>query len=408
MAMKQTQTKLFDFSDVGLDFCAGSKNLFPDRFKKMLSSGYNTQTVASVAVAGNQVTLTYGVSHGYAADRVLKIESGVLAGINGGEFWIDSVTTNTLTFTLDDAPVSIAGAFITKIASLGWELVFEQPYIHLYKMKYLDGRDLYTRLVFQNTAAYRNRVGVCIGKTADTTLGTITDEATSTEHATATTPNGVFAWDYSYYANATHNSYTYSQGLSTFGKGVVIGSLYHVIFMNHYYNTTPYCSNLSAILPAKCIDYSSLDYPLLIGCSYGNPTSAGYSNSYLNGNYAAAQIGNLRVCFVESTSPAPPLFTTPAAVSSYLPSSLDTFNTTVAKPLNLYIYGNGQFIGCTEGGLYSAAYASGVVSDSTITNYPKLSADIDFNSKCYLHHLFGSSNSSYIGIVAPIEEIKIV
>ncbi|RKG45949.1 hypothetical protein D7V64_17530, partial [Acinetobacter cumulans] len=95
MAMKQTQTKLFDFADVGLDFCVGSKSLFPDRFKKMLVIGYNTQTVASVAVAGNQVTLTYGVSHGYVADRVLKVESGVLAEINGGEFWIDSVTSNT-------------------------------------------------------------------------------------------------------------------------------------------------------------------------------------------------------------------------------------------------------------------------------------------------------------------------
>ena len=70
--MKQTQTKLFDFSDIGLDFCAGSKNLFPDRFKKILAQGYNTQTVASVGVVGNQVTLTYGVSHGYVADRVLK------------------------------------------------------------------------------------------------------------------------------------------------------------------------------------------------------------------------------------------------------------------------------------------------------------------------------------------------
>jgi hypothetical protein len=47
--MKQTQTKMFDFADVGLDFCSGSKNLFPDRFKKMLSQGYNEQTVASVS-----------------------------------------------------------------------------------------------------------------------------------------------------------------------------------------------------------------------------------------------------------------------------------------------------------------------------------------------------------------------
>src|SRR5690606_14373193 len=111
MAMKQTQTKLFDFSDVGLDFCAGSKNLFPDRFKKMLALGYNEQTVSSVAVAGNQVTLTYGGTHGYVADRVLKVDSGDLSLVNGGEFWIDLVTTNTVTFTLNDAPGSITSGF---------------------------------------------------------------------------------------------------------------------------------------------------------------------------------------------------------------------------------------------------------------------------------------------------------
>src|SRR5690606_6216598 len=148
MAMKQTQTKLFDFSDVGLDFCAGSKNLFPDRFKKMLSVGYNVQTVFSVAVVGNQVRFTYGGTHGYAADRVLKVDSGALASINGGEFWIDSVTTNTVTFTLDNIPSSIANGFSTRIASLGWALEYESGQVQLYKMKYLDERDLYVRLVF--------------------------------------------------------------------------------------------------------------------------------------------------------------------------------------------------------------------------------------------------------------------
>src|SRR5690606_30234894 len=135
MAMKQTQTKLFDFSDVGLDFCAGSKNLFPDRFKKMLSLGYNVQTVTSVAVVGNQVTLTYGGAHGYVVDLVLKVDSSVFASINGGEFWIDSITTNTLTFTLDAAPASVVSGFTTRIASLGWDLVYEQGHIYIYKFR---------------------------------------------------------------------------------------------------------------------------------------------------------------------------------------------------------------------------------------------------------------------------------
>ena len=65
--IKQTQTKMFDFSDVGLDFCSGSKLLFPAVFKKFLATGYNQKSGATVSITGNQVTLNFGVSHGYAA-----------------------------------------------------------------------------------------------------------------------------------------------------------------------------------------------------------------------------------------------------------------------------------------------------------------------------------------------------
>ena len=130
--MKQTQTKVFEFSDTGLDFCSGSKNLFPDRFKKMLALGFNEQTVSSVTVLGSEVTLTYAAAHGYVADRVLKVDSGDLAAINGGEFWIDSITTNTVTFTLDEIIPPVSGRFTTRSASLGWDLVYENGSVHIY------------------------------------------------------------------------------------------------------------------------------------------------------------------------------------------------------------------------------------------------------------------------------------
>src|SRR5690606_10172412 len=231
MAMKQTQTKLFNFSDVGLDFCAGSKSLFPDRFKKMLALGYNVQTVSSVAVAGNQVTFTYGGAHGYAADRVLKVNSGALASINGGEFWIDSVTTNTVTMTIDDAPLSISGGFTTKIASLGWSLEYENENIHVYKFKQLDESDIFIRLCFQNQTGRRNCISPCVGKTFDALTGFITDPLALVANASLISPDNDFKWEFSGVAGATYDNFTYSQGYSTFGKGVVIGSLYHVGFL---------------------------------------------------------------------------------------------------------------------------------------------------------------------------------
>ncbi|MEG2569456.1 MAG: hypothetical protein RSA84_24925, partial [Acinetobacter sp.] len=184
MAMKQTQTKLFSFGDTDLDFSVVSKTFFPDRFKKMLVLGYNQQTVASVSVSGNQVTLNYGVTHGYTTDRVLKVNSGALAAINGGEFWVDAVTATSLTMTIDAAPISITGGFVTKIAPLGWQLVYEQSNIHVYKFKHIDNTDMYLRLCFQDQAARRNCISPCIGKTFDSTSGAITDSNALSDNTT--------------------------------------------------------------------------------------------------------------------------------------------------------------------------------------------------------------------------------
>ena len=261
MAMKQTQTKLFDFSDVGLDFCAGSKNLFPDRFKKMLALGYNEQTVSSVAVAGNQVTLSYGVSHGYVADRVLKVSAPELLSINGGEFVIDSVTKNTVTMTIDGAPTSIAGNFTSRVASLGWSLGYENANVQVYKFKCLDDSDVYARLIFQNNLDYRNDVSVCIGKSFNLATGVITDTNSLEENRSNTSPS-VIAWQFSYNAQSSYNNNTYAQGFNNHGQAKVVGSLYHLILL---VNTGSQLSpRFNSILPTETLDYESVKYPLLI------------------------------------------------------------------------------------------------------------------------------------------------
>jgi hypothetical protein len=163
-------------------------------------------------VTGNQVTLNYGVAHGYAADRVLKINSGPLAAIHGGEFWIDAVTTTSVTMTIDDAPFSIVGGFVTKIASLGWVLVYEQAHIQIYKFKHIDDTDTYARLCFQNATASGNRncVAVGIGRTVDLNLGHITDPNCLQDLATCATvaeATSNIRWDFSSSTSNTFNSY---------------------------------------------------------------------------------------------------------------------------------------------------------------------------------------------------------
>lgn len=408
MAMKQTQTKLFDFSDVGLDFCAGSKNLFPDRFKKMLALGYNEQTVSSVAVAGNQVTLTYGGTHGYVADRVLKVSAPELLGINGGEFVIDSVTENTVTMTIDGAPTSITGNFITKVTSLGWELVYENSNVHIYKFKHIDESNLYLRICFQTNASHRNAIVVAVGKTADLALGTINDINVPGNLGTVTNSNNAsptMLWDFTDDASSTPNNYTYSQGASTYGRGVLVGSLYHIVTMINSYSPNSVelreaARCLFSVLPTYCFNYESLDYPIVIGDSEGATSIIKPSVQSRRG--FLAYVGRHRVAINIARIEEDVELYYPQAEDSILPSSIDTFNTTTSRPIQLFEYSTKQFIGFISGGLQTLSIGPlNMPVLSSVNTSPIFTKDIDLDSNVCVHGI------GRLWVAVPVEEIKI-
>ena len=408
MAMKQTQTKLFDFSDVGLDFCAGSKNLFPDRFKKMLALGYNEQTVSSVAVAGNQVTLSYGVPHGYVADRVLKVSAPELLGINGGEFFIDSVTANTVTMTIDGAPASIAGNFTTKVASLGWEPVYEQAHIHIYKFKHIDESDLYLRICFQTNPSHRNAIVVAVGKTADLALGTINDINVPGNLGTVTNSNNAspnILWDFTDAASSTPNNYTYSQGASTYGRGVLVGSLYHIATMINSYSANNEDSRAGArclfsVLPTYCFNYENLNYPIVIGDNQGSTSITKPSTQSNTGFLAYVGLHRVAIDIAKKASDIELYY--PQAEDSILPPSIDTFNTTTSRPIQLFEYSTKQFIGFISGGLQTLSIGPlNMPVLSSVNTSPIFTKDIDLDSNVCVHGI------GRLWVAVPIEEIKI-
>jgi len=397
MAMKQTQTKMFDFADVGLDFCSGSKNLFPDRFKKMLSQGYNEQTVASVSVTGNQVTLNYGVAHGYAADRVIKINSGPLAAINAGEFWIDAVTATSVTMTIDAAPVSIAGGFVTKIASLGWGLVYEQANIQIYKFKHIDDTDMYARLCFQNatTSGNRNCVAVGIGRTVDLNLGHITDPNCLQDLATCATVADATSnvrWDFTSSTVNTFNNYTYSQGVSRFGKGMVVGSQYHFLICFDALDTSSNRSCVLGLVPTISI----LNFPILLATNNGAPTT---STTSMNASFSP-YIGKNRCIFDMSIDTNPTPIRQPQANGDYLPSEIEAFNTMMGKPVPIHLYNPSQFIGFALG-MYIACFSASASWNTGKQDTPSIETDIDFNS------LIIRKGLGDLTLFLPVEEIKI-
>lgn len=402
MAMKQTQTKLFAFSDIGIDISTGSRALFPDRFKRMFVQGYNVQTVSNVTVSGNQVTLIYGGSHGYVADRILKVDGGSLAAIHNGEFCIDSVTTNTVTMTIDDAPLSIAGGFATRVAPLGWELVYEVAnHIHLYKLKHKDNSDLYLRLVFQTLTNARHGIAVCVGKTANETTGVITDPFAYTANTDRTDANSDLVWDFRSSTNDSHANWTYSQGASTYGEGYVIGSLYHVGFT---YNMAVSSNrgNFCGVFPVSVLSYDQLDYPLVIGGYFGSPhTTSVPSPMYLTNQRGF--IGQVEV--IDGSSNTNFLWYAAAAENS-LSSFLEGTDTLVAQPLPLYEKSTRQFLGSAKG-IYNLNLKNGVNLVGTgPADMPRILEEADYSNKIlHAYAAYSTSAGAQAHVIMPMEPV---
>ncbi|MCG2572328.1 hypothetical protein LVY74_01995 [Acinetobacter sp. ME22] len=404
--IKQTQTKMFDFSDVGLDFCSGSKVLFPAVFKKFLATGYNQKSGATVSITGNQVTLNFGVSHGYAADRVLKV---IATGGYSKEVYIDSVTDQTVTFT-DSSTSALSGTITTYIAPLGWSLLYEDSSVHLYKMKNLSEQDVYVRFVFQLNAGYVSSVGVCVGMSADTTTGTITDTATNTLHATAITPQTGFQFVLCQLATTQYNNYTYSEGYNYFGKGLIIGSIYHLAILNNGYYSNTCMGQINAILPCSTL-YSDLDnlksQMVVFGYNATNVSSTAFNSYPLVAQ--AIYLGNLSlVSRKNGNNYVLEQATSNFGLNSYYSNNIDSFNTTACSPMPLIEASTSQHLGYVYGAYTVNYFNANILDLSSSANNPAITTDIDFNNKIALQMASSGSLAGSAFIAVPLEEIKIV
>ncbi|WP_214002202.1 hypothetical protein [Acinetobacter variabilis] len=381
-------------------------NLFPDRFKKIFTLGYNEQIVTNVTIVGNQVTLNYGGAHGYAADRVLKVNSGTLASINNGEFWIDSVTTDTLTFTLDDAPLSIANGFTTKVAPLGWDLVYEAAPIYIYKFKALDESDLFLRLCFQVTTGDRNCIAVCIGKSADLVAGTITDPNCIESTRSITSLRTVCPkWEFSPSGRSSNINYTYAQGFATYGRGMIVGSKHHVVIMGNRNDQADqkYCN---AILPAAIVNTDAdLQYPML-WCY--NSSASNSSVTFSNANIFVGYLGKTRVTCNNLDKNYMFYY---YATSALLPAAIENFNTTVGEPFAIFEHESWQPIGHVVAPIWFLNFPSTEVGKPPIaaSANPEIVEDVE-QVKMVRHvpWALGSTLLHATYLVVGLEEVKFV
>ena len=402
--MKQTQTKYFSFEDVGLDFCTASSGLWMNRFEKMLATGYNEQTVSSVSVNNDAtVVFTYAVAHDYAEDRVLKVDSGSLADINGGEFRIDAVTTNTVTMTIDGAPGTISGGFTTKVAPLGWEKVYENltQRVHVFKMKSLDESDLYVRL-FYTPASTVGEIYPCVGNSYDPTTGFINDPNANSYNSNilARIANtNYLRWMMANFTTTTpFSNFTYAQGYSgsyNFGRAMVVGSKYHFGLLNNVQLNDG--GQIGFIVPAHTLDYPTLKLPITGG---SNQASGTITNAGLK-----MYCGNIELTLLKNSFASTIRFPI-QSVNSYLPSSIDPSEVSVAFSPTYYDVNNLNPIAIGTGAMMIAGFAGTVAPNRASTTNPSLMAEADFNHIVLVHGMGVTAHSFYC--VFPIEEVKYV
>lgn len=401
MSMKQTQTKYYHYSDYGLDLCAASKNKYLEVLKKVLALGFNEQLVLSCSVSGNNVTLEYGVQHNYVEDRVIKINSGPLALINSGEFVIDSVTATSLTMTIDEAPISIAGGFSTIVAPLGYDLVYELNQVQIYKFKALDESDLFLRLCIPQGVT-SCKITPCVSNQVDLINGVLIGDNLYPGAATVSqvVETGL-GWRLHSTESSAYNNYTYWDGYnnSVGMQSCIVGSKYHLLFCtNHSYNNGNKQSmgNINGMLPyVGSHEYFTIPV-IILGSSSASTSALSVADMRLN---------NISVK-MDSTA-GTGLLSRPQATANYLSTEIDAFNATTCMPLLITERATSQFLGFALGLQILRQGSSNYPSaDPSVT--PSVTEDVDFGSKIVIHSLGGGTNlpgnANYFAI--PIEEVK--
>ena len=213
-------------------------------------------------------------------------------------------------------------------------------------------------------------------------------------------PGNSLKWEFTSFAAATYNNYSYSQGESLFGQGVVVGSKYHLAVLSNL-QSGGMTGIVNGFFPVTTT-YNTLKLPVITGkVAAGNGETQGLSTSY------SAYIGNISVAFDQNSSTSALIFNEKQAALSLLPTTIDNFNTTTARPISIYERSTRQHLGFVSGGVYVAQYGSTNTPSTTFGSNIVETIDIDFESKCYIQHMARANSVDYaVFLVFPVEEIK--
>lgn len=326
----RTDVKRYKATDVGLNatLVRGTNIAF---LKAILSTGYNEKTVSNATNDGNFVTLDYGVAHGYALERVLQISGATDPQLNG-EHAIIQVTANTVTIELKALPAGLGGLIKTKVAPLGFNLVYEATNLAIFEFQY-HGKTKYLRIY--ETPLYSAYVNPSVGDGFDPATGLLTGDVYPT---TATGTKIPYKWDFAYTNTAT----TVAEYPLIFGtsEGFVIVGQFHSSFLTSYlYGLQPWFT-----------PFGKLDTPILL-CDYMDTYLAGAAGNGFSFQARLPIVGNVNIQKNEASTEIKNIgFTALGAPNgNAIPAGLLDFNPIMYCSSIVHIYQSNQPIGIANG-----------------------------------------------------------
>lgn len=391
----QTQTKIYKFSDKGIEINGSAKGYYPVAFKKIFTTGYNETSVSNIEVFEGKVTIILPTNHGFLLERVIRFTSGNYTK----DYFLTEVTSTSISFYDEDFPNQFPDPISIKYAPLDWELVYEVGQVHIYKFKDLDDSDLYLRLFYLsplNNSTLRGLVYPCVGRAYDPDTGYITDPDSLTETRDIKSGAQRFSWEIGQYTDVYYDKQPLSSSLGTV---TIIGSLYHMV-MSTSTSTTKNTFHLATVLPvANCVQDKAL--PLLVG-SRQNYTSSGPSQTFSN---CYMYVNNTRVCNYRASSDIIAYFGMPSYIPDPWVSSLGVSDRFSLNGITLYFAGTSSYFGNALGAHYLIAKTSDNRFPNSSTSYPLGIMDTDNFIKSYLCP--NSDGSTFSGYVVPMEEIHL-
>lgn len=383
----QTQTKYYHLSDQGISQHLYARTPLPTLFKKIFTTGFNNTVFSDYELLEGRVKIILPTNHGFVKERVVKITANGFSK----EYFVEESDQTSITFYDPSFPTSLTGTLSIQVAPLGWELVYEVGKVFIYKLKDLDGTDLYLRLLFPTGSNHRTTIHPCVGRTVDLDLGIITDINSLTANKSITTTTAVNVWEWNNVSGTSFDSTPYK---ATDGTAFFIGSLYHLVIGSTLTSsiTQGVISGLLPVVNSPIIN----NLPLLVCYTYGNPTSSyPWLVSFITGYINNTKVTNLPVNGATT-------FIYPSAITPFV--TLDQTKTISLSNTKLYSVGSSSYVG-TMLGAYQMSVTNTDGFSTNISTYPYTLMDTNNEIK-YFWGLCSDSQSQF-GLLTPLEEIKL-